>query len=111
MKLVTFVEGDRGPRPGLVVDGGLIDLGAEGVQGFDCVYGCPAKRAGGRGEIEVADPDGQSEVAGAGSGATAHLWDWRELCGACGGIGNADAEGADGVYGAVVVGGRAGRRM
>ncbi|HEX9199564.1 MAG TPA: fumarylacetoacetate hydrolase family protein [Acidobacteriaceae bacterium] len=32
MKLVTFVEGDRGPRPGLVVDGGIIDLSAEGFR-------------------------------------------------------------------------------
>jgi 2-keto-4-pentenoate hydratase/2-oxohepta-3-ene-1,7-dioic acid hydratase in catechol pathway len=32
MKLVTFVEGDRGPRPGLVVDGGIIDLSAEGFK-------------------------------------------------------------------------------
>jgi 2-keto-4-pentenoate hydratase/2-oxohepta-3-ene-1,7-dioic acid hydratase in catechol pathway len=30
MKLVTFVEGDKGPRPGLVVDAGIIDLSAEG---------------------------------------------------------------------------------
>jgi 2-keto-4-pentenoate hydratase/2-oxohepta-3-ene-1,7-dioic acid hydratase in catechol pathway len=30
MKLVTFVEGDKGARPGLVVDGGVIDLAAEG---------------------------------------------------------------------------------
>jgi len=30
MKLVTFVAGDKGPRPGLVVDGGIIDLAAEG---------------------------------------------------------------------------------
>jgi 2-keto-4-pentenoate hydratase/2-oxohepta-3-ene-1,7-dioic acid hydratase in catechol pathway len=32
MKLVTFVEGDRGPRPGLAVDGGIIDLSAEGFR-------------------------------------------------------------------------------
>lgn len=32
MKLVTFVEGDRGPRPGLVVDGGIVDLSAEGFK-------------------------------------------------------------------------------
>jgi 2-keto-4-pentenoate hydratase/2-oxohepta-3-ene-1,7-dioic acid hydratase in catechol pathway len=32
MKLVTFVEGDRGPRPGLVVDGGIVDLSAEGFR-------------------------------------------------------------------------------
>jgi 2-keto-4-pentenoate hydratase/2-oxohepta-3-ene-1,7-dioic acid hydratase in catechol pathway len=30
MKLVTFVEGGSGARPGLVVDGGIVDLGAEG---------------------------------------------------------------------------------
>ena len=32
MKLVTFVEGDKGPRPGLVVDGGIIDLSTEGFK-------------------------------------------------------------------------------
>ena len=32
MKLVTFVEGDKGPRPGLLVDGGIVDLGAEGFK-------------------------------------------------------------------------------
>jgi 2-keto-4-pentenoate hydratase/2-oxohepta-3-ene-1,7-dioic acid hydratase in catechol pathway len=32
MKLVTFVEGDRGPRPGLVTDGGIVDLSAEGFK-------------------------------------------------------------------------------
>ena len=32
MKLVTFVEGDKLPRPGLVVDGGVVDLGAEGFK-------------------------------------------------------------------------------
>jgi 2-keto-4-pentenoate hydratase/2-oxohepta-3-ene-1,7-dioic acid hydratase in catechol pathway len=32
MKLVTFVERDKGARPGLVVGGGVIDLGAEGFQ-------------------------------------------------------------------------------
>lgn len=32
MKLVTFVEGDRGPRPGLVVDSGVVDLSAEGFR-------------------------------------------------------------------------------
>lgn len=32
MKLVTFVERDWGPRPGLVVDGGVIDLSAEGFR-------------------------------------------------------------------------------
>ena len=32
MKLVTFVEGNKGPRPGLVVDGGIIDLSTEGFK-------------------------------------------------------------------------------
>ena len=32
MKLVTFVEGDRGPRPGLLTDSGIIDLSAEGFK-------------------------------------------------------------------------------
>lgn len=32
MKLVTFLTGDYGPRPGLVVDGGLVDLSAEGFK-------------------------------------------------------------------------------
>jgi 2-keto-4-pentenoate hydratase/2-oxohepta-3-ene-1,7-dioic acid hydratase in catechol pathway len=32
MKLVTFVEGDKAAGPGLVVDGGIVDLGAEGFQ-------------------------------------------------------------------------------
>jgi 2-keto-4-pentenoate hydratase/2-oxohepta-3-ene-1,7-dioic acid hydratase in catechol pathway len=30
MKLITFFEGEREPRPGLVVDGGVIDLALEG---------------------------------------------------------------------------------
>ena len=30
MRLVTFVEGDKSPRPGLVVEQGIVDLGAEG---------------------------------------------------------------------------------
>ncbi len=30
MKLVTFAEGGKGARPGLVVDGGIVDLAAEG---------------------------------------------------------------------------------
>jgi 2-keto-4-pentenoate hydratase/2-oxohepta-3-ene-1,7-dioic acid hydratase in catechol pathway len=30
MKLVTYVAGGKEPRPGLVVDGGIVDLGAEG---------------------------------------------------------------------------------
>ena len=32
MRLVTFEERDWGPRPGLVVDGGVIDLSAEGFR-------------------------------------------------------------------------------
>ena len=32
MKLVTFIAGDEGPRPGLVADGGIVDLGAEGFK-------------------------------------------------------------------------------
>jgi 2-keto-4-pentenoate hydratase/2-oxohepta-3-ene-1,7-dioic acid hydratase in catechol pathway len=32
MKLVTFETGDYGPRPGLVVDGGIVDLSAEGFK-------------------------------------------------------------------------------
>lgn len=32
MKLVTFVEGGKDARPGLVVDGGIVDLGAEGFK-------------------------------------------------------------------------------
>lgn len=32
MKLVTFVEGGKGPRPGLVASGGIIDLSAEGFR-------------------------------------------------------------------------------
>jgi 2-keto-4-pentenoate hydratase/2-oxohepta-3-ene-1,7-dioic acid hydratase in catechol pathway len=32
MKLVTFEQGGHGPRPGLVVDGGVIDLSAEGFK-------------------------------------------------------------------------------
>src|ERR1035441_454765 len=32
MKLVTFLEGDRGPRPGLLTDGGIVDLSAEGFK-------------------------------------------------------------------------------
>jgi 2-keto-4-pentenoate hydratase/2-oxohepta-3-ene-1,7-dioic acid hydratase in catechol pathway len=32
MKLVTFVEGSGAPKPGLVVDGGIVDLSAEGFK-------------------------------------------------------------------------------
>jgi 2-keto-4-pentenoate hydratase/2-oxohepta-3-ene-1,7-dioic acid hydratase in catechol pathway len=42
MKLVTFVEGDRGPRPGLVVDGGIVDLSAEGFRDSIAFMGAAA---------------------------------------------------------------------
>ena len=32
MRLVTFVEGEKAARPGLVVDGGVVDLGAVGFK-------------------------------------------------------------------------------
>jgi 2-keto-4-pentenoate hydratase/2-oxohepta-3-ene-1,7-dioic acid hydratase in catechol pathway len=32
MRLVTYVEGDKAARPGLVVDGGVVDLGAVGFK-------------------------------------------------------------------------------
>jgi len=32
MKLVTFEEGGKAPRPGLVVEGGIVDLAAEGFK-------------------------------------------------------------------------------
>ena len=32
MKLVTFVEGSGAPKPGLVIDGGIVDLSAEGFK-------------------------------------------------------------------------------
>jgi 2-keto-4-pentenoate hydratase/2-oxohepta-3-ene-1,7-dioic acid hydratase in catechol pathway len=42
MKLVTFVEGDRGPRPGLVTGGGIIDLSAEGFKDSIAFMAAPA---------------------------------------------------------------------
>ena len=42
MKLVTFVEGDMGSRPGLVVEGGIIDLSAEGFKDSIAFMGAPA---------------------------------------------------------------------
>ena len=42
MKLVTFVESNAGPRPGLVVDGGIVDLGAEGFQDAIAFMSAPA---------------------------------------------------------------------
>ena len=41
MKLVTFVEGSGAPRPGLVVDGGIVDLGAEGFKDALAFIGAP----------------------------------------------------------------------
>jgi len=41
MKLVTFVEGSKAPRPGLVMDGGVIDLGAEGFNDAIAFLGAP----------------------------------------------------------------------
>jgi 2-keto-4-pentenoate hydratase/2-oxohepta-3-ene-1,7-dioic acid hydratase in catechol pathway len=32
MKLVMFIEGEKAARPGMVVDGGVVDLGAEGFR-------------------------------------------------------------------------------
>jgi 2-keto-4-pentenoate hydratase/2-oxohepta-3-ene-1,7-dioic acid hydratase in catechol pathway len=42
MKLVTFIEGDKGPRPGLVVDGGVFDLSAEGFKDSLAFMAAPA---------------------------------------------------------------------
>jgi 2-keto-4-pentenoate hydratase/2-oxohepta-3-ene-1,7-dioic acid hydratase in catechol pathway len=42
MKLVTFVEGDQDARPGLVVGGEVIDLGAEGFQDAIAFIAAPA---------------------------------------------------------------------
>jgi 2-keto-4-pentenoate hydratase/2-oxohepta-3-ene-1,7-dioic acid hydratase in catechol pathway len=42
MKLVTFQTGDYGPRPGLVVDGGLVDLSAEGFKDAIAFLGAAA---------------------------------------------------------------------
>ena len=41
MRLVTFVEGDKAARPGLVVDGGIVDLGAEGFKDAIEFMGAP----------------------------------------------------------------------
>jgi len=41
MRLVTFVEGDKAPRPGLVVDWGVYDLGAEGFKDAIEFMGAP----------------------------------------------------------------------
>jgi 2-keto-4-pentenoate hydratase/2-oxohepta-3-ene-1,7-dioic acid hydratase in catechol pathway len=41
MKLVTFVDGDKGPRPGLVVEQGIADLGAEGFKDAIEFMGAP----------------------------------------------------------------------
>jgi 2-keto-4-pentenoate hydratase/2-oxohepta-3-ene-1,7-dioic acid hydratase in catechol pathway len=41
MKLVTFVEGGKEPRPGLVVEGGVVDLGAEGFEDAIAFMGAP----------------------------------------------------------------------
>ena len=42
MKLVTFVEGDKGPRPGLVVDAGIFDLSKEGFKDTLAFIAAPA---------------------------------------------------------------------
>ena len=41
MRLVTFVEGDKAPRPGLVVEQGIVDLGAEGFEDAIAFMGAP----------------------------------------------------------------------
>ena len=41
MRLVTFVEGGKAARPGLVVDGGVFDLGAEGFEDAIAFMGAP----------------------------------------------------------------------
>ncbi|MGP8260773.1 MAG: fumarylacetoacetate hydrolase family protein [Acidobacteriaceae bacterium] len=41
MRLVTFVEGDKGPRPGLVVKQGIVDLGVDGVKDAIAFLGAP----------------------------------------------------------------------
>jgi len=41
MRLVTFVEGGKAARPGLVVDGGVVDLGAEGFEDAIAFIGAP----------------------------------------------------------------------
>jgi 2-keto-4-pentenoate hydratase/2-oxohepta-3-ene-1,7-dioic acid hydratase in catechol pathway len=42
MKLVTFVEGGSDARPGLVVDGGVVDLSAEGFKDAIAFMSAPA---------------------------------------------------------------------
>jgi 2-keto-4-pentenoate hydratase/2-oxohepta-3-ene-1,7-dioic acid hydratase in catechol pathway len=42
MKLVTFVEGGTDARPGLVVDGGVVDLSAEGFKDSIAFMAAPA---------------------------------------------------------------------
>jgi 2-keto-4-pentenoate hydratase/2-oxohepta-3-ene-1,7-dioic acid hydratase in catechol pathway len=42
MKLVTFVEADKAARPGLVVDGGVIDLAVEGFKDSLAFLAAPA---------------------------------------------------------------------
>lgn len=42
MKLVTFEQGGRGERPGLIVDGGLVDLSAEGFRDAIAFIAAPA---------------------------------------------------------------------
>jgi 2-keto-4-pentenoate hydratase/2-oxohepta-3-ene-1,7-dioic acid hydratase in catechol pathway len=42
MKLVTFIEGDGAARPGLVVDGSVVDLGAEGFHDAITFMAAPA---------------------------------------------------------------------
>ena len=42
MKLVMFVEGEKAARPGLVVEGGVIDLGAEGFRDSIAFMAAPA---------------------------------------------------------------------
>ncbi len=43
MKLVTFVGGDRGPRPGLLVDSGVVDLSAEGFKDSIAFMAAPTR--------------------------------------------------------------------
>jgi 2-keto-4-pentenoate hydratase/2-oxohepta-3-ene-1,7-dioic acid hydratase in catechol pathway len=42
MKLVTFVEGEKAARPGLAVDGGIVDLSAEGFKDALAFIAAPA---------------------------------------------------------------------
>jgi 2-keto-4-pentenoate hydratase/2-oxohepta-3-ene-1,7-dioic acid hydratase in catechol pathway len=41
MRLVTFVEGGKAARPGLIADGGVVDLGAEGFEDAIAFLGAP----------------------------------------------------------------------